>query len=299
MSNIKSGETVFRQAAKQLSSRFGREVTIRSANSVGGGCINRASKLSTNIGSFFFKWNGSCAADMFLREAEGLEALKQAAGGTVVVPEVYASKMVDDTPGFLVLEYLEPANSTIQSDEDLGRGLARIHQFTQQHFGFSHNNYCGATPQNNTKSTSWTAFFRDKRLRYLLGLIQQNRPLPGPEVRLYEKLLDRLPEWIPDTPQPALIHGDLWSGNYMHTARGPALIDPAAYFADREMEFAIMTLFGGFTPRFYAAYNEVYPLPPDWKERNPLYQLYHILNHYYLFGGGYRQQALQIVQYHV
>jgi fructosamine-3-kinase len=105
-------------------------------------------------------------------------------------------------------------------------------------------------------------------------------------------------ELLPEPNVPGLIHGDLWAGNYWETAKGPALIDPASYFADREMEFGIMTLFGGFHDRFWKAYHESNPLPPGWKERNKIYQLYHILNHYLLFGGGYGRQALEIARHY-
>jgi len=132
-----------------------------------------------------------------------------------------------------------------------------------------------------------------------LQLIQKERPLPAGELKVYEQLLHKIPDFVPKNSVPALIHGDLWSGNYMNTSSGPALIDPASYYADREMEMGIMTLFGGFSQRFYSAYNEVYPLPAEWRERNRLYQLYHVLNHYYLFGGGYRSQALQIARDYV
>jgi len=116
---------------------------------------------------------------------------------------------------------------------------------------------------------------------------------------IYDKLLNRISTLIPEESVPVLIHGDLWSGNYMISKNGPALIDPASYYADREMEFAIITMFGGFSRRFYDAYNEINPLPAGWKQRNSLYQLYHVLNHYYLFGGGYRAQALQIAKSYV
>jgi fructosamine-3-kinase len=118
-------------------------------------------------------------------------------------------------------------------------------------------------------------------------------------VNIYEKLLNKITQLIPEDSKPVLIHGDLWSGNYMITQNGPALIDPAAYFADAEMEFSIITMFGGFSERFYNAYNSVNPLSPDWEERNKLYQLYHVLNHYYLFGGGYRSQANNIAQHYI
>jgi len=117
-------------------------------------------------------------------------------------------------------------------------------------------------------------------------------------MKIYNGLLDKISDLVPRETKAVLIHGDLWGGNYMVCEKGPALIDPASYYADREMEMGIMTMFGGFSQRFYRAYNEVNPLPPDWEERNQLYQLYHVLNHYYLFGGGYSRQALRIAHYY-
>lgn len=280
-----------------LSEKYGKQVSIKKSESIGGGCINNASLLETSEGRFFLKWNDNCPADLFVREAEGLMELKKAAGETLVVPEVISAKEENSSPGFIVLEYLEPGNSFHNSDEKLGAGLAAIHQFKGSKFGFSNNNYCGATLQDNTWKDSWAGFFRENRLSFLLNLIQKERPLPADEITLFNKLLDKINSLLPDESEPVLIHGDLWSGNYMNTARGPALIDPAAYYADREMEMGIMTMFGGFSERFYKAYNEINPLPSDWKERNKLYQLYHVLNHYYLFGGGYGRQALQITRY--
>ena len=296
MYNQNTEKLVLEHVAEILSEKRGEKVLIKSSSVLGGGCINRASKLETNVGDYFLKWNSDCAPDLFLREAEGLNELKKAAGESLVVPGVYAAKIVDDKPGFLVLEYLKPARSFTGSDEALGRGLAAIHRFTHSKFGFENNNYCGASLQNNQWKSNWAEFFRDNRLSFLLKLIQKERPLPLSEMKIYEKLLSRIPEFIPKSSTPVLIHGDLWSGNFMQTSKGPALIDPAAYFADREIEFAIMTMFGGFSPTFYAAYNEANPLPSDWKERNLLYQLYHVLNHYYLFGGGYQNQALRIAR---
>lgn len=287
------------EVEKLLSKETGESVKIFSINSIGGGCINHASKLETNIGNFFLKWNADCSADIFIREAESLRELKMAANDYMKIPEVFAAKPVDDSPGFLVLEYLENSCFSSNNDEKLGRGLAMIHQFKHHQFGFYNNNYCGSTLQNNTWNNNWIEFFRDNRLRFLLNLIQKVRPLPAEERKIYEKLLEQIPDLIPGESVPVLIHGDLWSGNYMIAEKGPALIDPAAYYADCEMEFAIMTMFGGFSQRFYEAYNEVNPLAADWKQRNRLYQLYHVLNHYYLFGGGYRNQALQIAKNYI
>jgi len=288
-------EKVLESVEKKLSVETGEKVKIYSSGTLGGGCINHASKLETNIGNLFLKWNACCDTDMFIREAEGLKELAKAADRYLKVPEVLCSEYVTDNPGFLVLEYIQPGYGRENDDEMLGRGLAKVHQFASDKFGFYSNNYCGATPQNNKYSDSWAKFFCEQRLRYLLDLIQKHRPMPGHLFKDFEKLLDKIPNLVPKTSIPVLIHGDLWSGNYMNTGQGPALIDPAAYYADREMEFAIITMFGGFSSRFYSAYNEVSPLEPDWRRRNELYQLYHVLNHYYLFGGGYLQQALSII----
>ena len=279
-----------------LSEVAGTTIIIKSERSLGGGCINHASKLETNVGNFFLKWNQNCPADIFIREAESLNELKKAAGEYLVIPEVFAAKTVNETPGFLVLEYLESNHSSLNDDEKLGKGLAKIHQFTNTQFGFYNDNYCGSTMQNNSWKNNWSEFFRDNRLQFLLNLIEKERPLPVSEMVVFEKLLGRIESLIPKESVPVIIHGDLWSGNYMNSDKGPALIDPASYYADREMEFAIMTMFGGFSQRFYDAYNEINPLPVDWKQRNNLYQLYHVLNHYCLFGGGYRTQAMQIAK---
>jgi len=289
--------SVEREVEEYLSKNFGCNVKITGSGLLGGGCINHASKIETSAGIFFLKWNANCAADMFLREAESLKELRKAARDQLIIPEVFAAKQVDSTPGFLVQEFLPPRYSQNTDDEKLGRGLAFMHKFSNESHGFYNNNYCGATLQNNLWQKSWLVFFRENRLRFLLNQIQKERPLPNSEIKVYEKLLDKLSGLIPENSTPAIIHGDLWSGNYMITEKGPALIDSAAYYADFEMKFAIITMFGGFSQRFFDAYNEVNTLPSEWKKRNKIYQLYHILNHYYLFGGGYQNQALEIAKY--
>lgn len=293
---MNDNNSLIEQVIVDLSDKLGCNVQFLSENVLGGGCINHASKIITNQGDFFLKWNANCAEDIFLREAESLEELGKAVGRYLIVPKVFAAKRVDEIPGFLVLEYLKPQTSISSFDEKLGRGLATLHQNSNSKFGFHHNNYCGATPQNNKWEENWPEFFSDNRILFLLKLIQNKRSLTSSEIKIYDKLLFKIPDLIPKESIPVIIHGDLWSGNYMNTENGPALIDPASYFADREMEFGIMTMFGGFSSRFFSAYNEINPLPADWKERNLLYQLYHVLNHYFLFGGGYGSQALNIAK---
>jgi len=286
---------VFREVERKMTEVLGKTVRILSMQPLGGGCIHQTSKIETNAGSWFLKWNANSAPDIFEQEARGLQALKNAAADGLKIPEVLCSKMVDELPGFLVLEYLQPGHPA-HYDEQLGHGLAAIHRSTQASFGFDSHTYCGDTLQNNSFCGDWITFFRKNRLEHLLQGIDDRRGLSVGEKKVYYQLLDRLPLLIPAGSTPALIHGDLWSGNVMATSAAPALIDPAVSYSEREMEFAIITLFGGFSQRFYAAYNEAYPLAPDWKERNLLYQLYHLLNHYLLFGGAYGAQALSVAR---
>ncbi len=279
----------------ELKEVYGSEFTIDQRETVGGGCISHATKLETSNGTFFLKWNSSCADDLFVREAECLRELKVRSKNGLLIPDVVFAKEADELSGFILLEYLEQGNSAGQ-DEKLGHGLALLHQNSGDQFGFFHDNYCGSTPQVNDWESSWVDFFAEKRISYMLHLIKKNRPVSSGELKIYDNLLSRLPDLLPSKSNPSLIHGDLWSGNYLFTAKGPALIDPAAYFADREMELAMMSLFGGFSKRTWDAYNETFPLEPGWQERMEIYQLYHILNHYYLFGGGYGAQALSIAK---
>lgn len=286
------------EVANRLSKRFEKKVGIHSTKTLSGGCINHVSKLDTTVGTFFLKWNFHCQPDLFEREAESLRELSKIDNPYLSIPQVIDYKGLNDSPAFLLLEYLEPSRSSGKKmDEMLGRGLALIHQHRADKFGFYNDNYCGSTLQDNSWNNNWIDFFGQQRLGQILKLIQQTRNIPTSDMQVYGKLLSKLPQIIPGNRKPVLIHGDLWSGNYMHTSIGPALIDPAAYYADCEMEMGIMTLFGGFSSRFWEVYLEVNPLEPDWVERNKVYQLYHILNHYYLFGGGYGQQAFGIAKY--
>jgi fructosamine-3-kinase len=280
----------------KLSEEFGKEVLIKSNTPIGGGCISNALKLDTSVGVFFLKWNNNCASDLFLREAESLIELGKVENPFLRIPNVYVVEEEGSIPGFILMEFLLPATSSLTADEDLARGLGIIHKHTNNNFGFYNNNYCGATQQNNNWNHNWIDFFGIQRLWHIIKLITAERGLPKEHLKIYGKLIGKLPELIPNSSQPVLIHGDLWSGNYMLTVNGPALIDPAAYYANREMEMAIMTMFGGFSQRFYDAYNEINPLPSNWIERNKLYQLYHILNHYRLFGGSYKEQAILVAK---
>jgi len=257
-----------------------------------GGCIHEARRVTTSEGEFFAKWSAECAGDIFLREAEGLEALR-AVGSPIVIPRVIAAAApLDGDPAFLILEYLKPADRG--DDTRLGEGLAVLHRSHGDAFGFPSPSYCGATRQENAWDDSWPAFYRDRRIEPLLKVLDQRGSLTAGDRRSYRRLMERLPELLGDDATPSLIHGDLWSGNVLATTEGPALVDPACAYASREMEFGITTLFGGLSQRAFAAYQEAWPLAPGWRDRNPLYQLYHLLNHAVLFGGHYGDQARRI-----
>lgn len=275
--------------------KYQEKLEISKATPIGGGCINHTLKLATNIGNLFLKWNSSGPDDLFLREAESLNEFQKAKNESIVFPKPLLHKEIDAVPGYLLLSYLEPGFSG-NDDEKLGRGLAQLHKITNSHFGFDHNNYCGATLQDNSYKTDWVKFYTENRIGYLINLIRKSRGWSSADELISEQFLNKVPELLQHKVQPALIHGDLWSGNYKYTVNGPALIDPCASYCDREFEMGIMTMFGGFSSKVYDAYNEVFPLELGWRERNPIYQLYHILNHYFLFGGYYKQQAIDVMK---
>lgn len=285
----------FNYLETELGKVFGSSFQIQGKDSVGGGCISRSVKLKTSHGNFFLKWNPSVAPDLFVREAECLTELKLAAQNALAIPQVILSAAAGKLPGFIVLEFLETGHSRDQ-EERLGTGLALLHQYQDTRFGFYHDNYCGSTPQKNEWCTSWTDFFINNRLMFLLGLLNTDHRFDAAGMKVFDRLIRELPGLLPASSRPSLIHGDLWSGNYLYTGRGPALIDPAAYFADREMELSMMTLFGGFSSSTWSAYQMAFPLEPGWKERVQIYQLYHLLNHYYLFGGSYGHQSLSLAK---
>lgn len=255
---------------------------------VSGGCINQAWRIQGSNGlRYFVKLNDARTLPMFEAERAGLDAI--AATHTVRVPQPVTSGTASQH-AFLVLEYLD-----LCGDGDarlLGQQLAELHRSTEKFFGFSQGNFIGATPQSNEWMNDWIAFWREQRLGYQLDLAGRNG-YAGKLQDLGQQLMERLPEFFDGYhPQPSLLHGDLWGGNHTYTQDGiPALFDPAPYYGDREADLAMTELFGGFGQDFYAAYHSVWPLDAGYARRKILYNLYHILNHANLFGGGYARQA--------
>ena len=247
-----------------------------------GGCIANATRIDAGKGRFFLKWGTGDVSRTFKAEAAGLAVLAEAAS-PLVVPRV-----LEVTDRFLLMEWIEPGNRPPDFWEHFGRGLALLHQFTHSSFGFEADNFIGKTPQRNMWKESWVDFFRACRLEPQVDLARSaglwksgwNEPLG--------RLCSRLIDWLPHHPSPSILHGDLWSGNFMVSEAGKAvLIDPAVYFGHAEADLAMTELFGGFDNRFYAAYEEISAIEAGYDERKELYNLYHLINHLNLFGASY------------
>lgn len=265
-----------------------RIVSVREAR---GGDIGESYCVETERRKLFVKLRRDMPADLFRREAEGLGLLRRAEA--LAVPEpLYAGEIPGRTGsgGMLALEWIETGPARPETIETLGAGLAALHRRTSPdgRYGLDRDNYIGLLPQANGWNESWTGFYREARLLPLAKLAEARGRLPkGRRDGLY-RLMDRLDRWLPDRPAASLLHGDLWSGNWLAGADGrPWLIDPAVYYGDRECDLAFSELFGGFPARFYAAYREAYPVDGEYEERKPIYQLYHLLVHLVLFGEAY------------
>lgn len=298
--------------AERLAEASGHEVEIAAVTPVGGGSINDAFRVELassprrGSGRRFVKCHHGGPAAMFEREAEGLAALAAAGGDSPAplrVPGDPLPGAVDGT-AFLVLEWIETGRPGPGFFERFGRAFARLHRLSAEagghggRFGFCHDNWLGSTPQPNGWLGDWVEFWRERRLGHQLRLARANGLSDRALDRLGDRLSARLREWIdlPDEP-PCLLHGDLWGGNYLAGERGePVLIDPACSYGHREADLAMTRLFGGFTPAFYAAYQEEWPLPPGSEPRLEIYELYHLLNHLNLFGRSYRGRCLAILE---
>lgn len=265
---------------------------IRRAQAVGGGCIHRAERVEMEDGRrLLVKRNDAACAPMFAAEAEGLAEL--ARPRALRVPRALAHGTAA-AEAYLALEYLELTDGP-GDPPAFGRALARLHATTAEAFGWHRDNYIGETPQPNGWCDDWTRFWRECRLGHQLALAERDghRSLAARGRRLLEQL-DALLDG--HRPVPSLLHGDLWAGNHGYGHDGVAAIfDPAVYYGDREAELAMTELFGGFPRAFYRAYAETWPLGDGYPVRARLYNLYHVLNHAHLFGGGYAGQAARMI----
>ena len=271
-----------------LQHQLGNKAKLSHLRQISGGCINHAwLAILVDNSRWFIKTNQATQIDMFAAEYLGLQAIR--ATQTIYAPEPIAYGVWQDN-SYLLLEYLNlhgPCNP-----QQAGQQLAHLHQHTSKQFGWQRDNTIGSTPQSNQWHKDWVSFWQKERLGKQLALAnKQGYPSKAFEQGLL--LLEQLPQFFVNyRPEASLLHGDLWSGNLGYMPKGKAVIyDPAVYYGDRETDIAMTELFGGFSTEFYKAYQQQYPLDKDYKIRKQLYNLYHILNHYNLFGGNYAQKA--------
>lgn len=252
---------------------------------VTGGDINDAFRADLDDGrALFVKTRQGAPAEMYVREAEGLRWLSET--GALRVPQVVLA-----THEYLVLEWIQSAPRVRDFEERLGRGLARLHQASADCFGLDRDNFIGPLTQSNRACATWSEFYWERRLEPLLTRANARGLISGALALRFEELRERLPELSGPAEQPSRLHGDLWSGNVHVDEHGaPVLIDPAVYGGHREIDLAMLALFGAPSERFFRAYDEVHPRAAGHGLRVSLYQLYPLLVHVCLFGAGYLAQ---------
>jgi protein-ribulosamine 3-kinase len=261
-------------------------VSSLSFTATGGGSISNAYIIHNhNKPSFFCKLNSSSKFPrLFEKEKNGLEAISKA--GVIRTPVVASVMLVDDTE-LILMELIQPGSRTNRFWEQFGEQLAFLHHVTAENFGFDEDNYIGSLPQSNNRCSDWISFFIQERLEPQITLALKNKLLYSKHIDKFHRLYDRLTSIFSQQPA-SLLHGDLWSGNFLcDSNEQPVLIDPAVYYGNRNMDLAMTTLFGGFDPAFYEAYNHHFPLDTNYKEQWEISNLYPLLVHLNLFGSSY------------
>ncbi len=279
----------------QIQEVTGVRFKVDECHSISSGSINEAFRISDGSQHYFVKLNQVSKVEMFEAEALGLQAL--AASRSMRIPQVIGWGTTDNH-SYIILEWLDLGRNSSSASgwTELGRQLAYLHRAAKpdrsQRFGWDQNNTIGSTPQPNSWAHDWAIFFAESRIGYQLQLAQRR----GASFGQSAQLLSAIPDLLGHSPAPSLVHGDLWSGNTGFSAEGePVIFDPAVYWGDREVDIAMTELFGGFPSSFYEGYQSVWPLEAGYEQRKVLYNLYHILNHFNLFGGGYGAQAKQMM----
>ena len=263
---------------------------------ISGGSINQTQVLNlTNGQRVFFKQNSNPPTDFFLAETLGLKLLNQAKSG-LKIPKPIAVQS-GSRPTFFLLEYIESSTEDENFAERLARSLAELHLMSQDHYGLDHDNYIGSTPQKNALEKDGIVFFREQRIDFQRQLARQLGLLPVSIDKKLDLICDDLGNFLNISGEkPALLHGDLWSGNYFQDSEGkPCVFDPAVYYGLREADLAMTELFGRLPQKLYDVYQEVFPMNPGYEERKDLFNLYHLLNHLNIFGSFYLSSVQQIV----
>ena len=263
---------------------------------ISGGSINQTQVLNlTNGQRVFLKQNSNPPTDFFLAETLGLKLLTQAKSG-LKIPKPIAVQS-GSRPTFFLLEYIESSTEDENFAERLARSLAELHLMSQDHYGLDHDNYIGSTPQKNALEKDGIVFFREQRIDFQRQLARQLGLLPVSIDKKLDLICDDLGKFLNISGEkPALLHGDLWSGNYFPDSEGkPCVFDPAVYYGLREADLAMTELFGRLPQKLYDVYQEVFPMNPGYEERKDLFNLYHLLNHLNIFGRSYLSSVQQIV----
>jgi fructosamine-3-kinase len=271
------------QIKNVVSSDIGKNVSVLDVRHVSGGCINNCFEIITSSGRFFLKRNNNAPLEMFESESKGLNLLRKS--GSLYVPKVISCEK-----NYLLMEFVDEGEKNNRFWEKFGRGLSEMHQKTNSFYGLDHDNFIGSLAQKNDFKNSWDDFFINQRILPQLGFGDFSADF----LLSFDKLFVKLDSIFPKEP-PSLLHGDLWSGNFLVNQSCPTLIDPAVYFGFREMDIAMSKLFGGFDGYFYSSYNEQNPLSDGWEDRLDLCNLYPLLVHVNLFGEGYYNQVKRIL----
>lgn len=266
--------------------------SLQSTQVLAGGSINEAYRFSFEKHNVFVKHQPEGdLPQFFTKETDGLELLAQ---GPFALPKILAFS--DEVPTYLALRFEEKGKPSPEFNKEFGENLAALHRQSETKFGLDTWNYIGTLKQKNLPHESWPDFFANQRILPLVRLARNKGFFSAGFLTKVDGLLTKVEKWVPQEP-PALLHGDLWSGNYHVSSDGkPMLIDPAVYYGHREMDLAMMHLFGGFPKELFEAYNKTYPLENAWRDRIDLHNLYPVLVHVNLFGGPYVQQAETIVK---
>ncbi len=280
------------EIAQAISQETGQKFAIANTKSVSGGCINQGYQVSSEDRAYFVKLNDASKIEMFAAEALGLQQIH--ATHTISVPQPICWGTTANH-SYIVLQWLDLEGANNQSWKAMGHNLAAMHRVgTNKNFGWSQNNTIGSTPQINTWIDNWADFFAEQRIGYQLKLAKRRGGNFPDSNQVINAVRNKLAQWQPPS---SLVHGDLWSGNAAISSDGtPIIFDPATYYGDRETDIAMTELFGGFPTAFYHGYNESWQLDSGYRQRKSIYNLYHVLNHFNLFGGGYTNQAKTIIQ---
>ncbi|HSP89219.1 MAG TPA: fructosamine kinase family protein, partial [Ignavibacteriaceae bacterium] len=274
-------------------SKIGSE--LHSVSSLSGGCISNAYKIIDDRERIYFLKINSSLKDLFIKEANGLNELRKA--NAIKVPEVFFC-----TEDYLLAEFVLQDKPSKNFFENFGRSFAELHKFKGEKFGFFEDNYIGSNPQINIsgpgEESNWSEFYFNKRIFFQYKLAEKNGYATKELKDVILQLENKIEKIIETTNEaPSILHGDLWSGNFLVAQNNNAcLIDPAVYYGHREADLAMTKLFGGFSSEFYSSYNEVYPLEKDYEYRENIYKLYHVLNHLNLFGKSYYPQSISMIK---